>query len=426
MSNAFALSTEAIVLADVAIVLLAGAALVPLARRLLQPPVIAEITAGIMLGPSLLGLLPGHLSDHLFPAQARPVLSGIAQIGLVLFMFLAGWDMDLRRLRGRGTALTSLAAAAMLTPFCLGAATAMTLHGPFGPHRTGRAAFVLYLATAFSVTAFPVLARILKDRQIGDTRAGHLALSCAAVGDVAAWCVLPLPVALAGSGRAADAVTVLALTGVFVAAMVLLVRPLLARCVRDAPPSALSAGLTAGVLLASVATTAIGIHALFGAFAFGLAMPRDSRHAVRASVAVPLGHAAKILLPVYFVVTGLSVDVGSLGATGFVMLALVVSVAVIGKFTGAAVGARLWGMPWREAGLFGALMNTRGLTELVILGIGRDVGLIGPQLFTVMALMALVTTAMTGPLLHRFRPAAASPVGRHVPVPDSGAKADTI
>ncbi|MFE9251192.1 cation:proton antiporter [Streptomyces sp. NPDC007088] len=401
MSNPFTLSTEAIVLADIAIVLLAGAALVPLARRLGQPPVIAEVTAGIILGPSLLGLLPGDLPGHLFPPEARPVLSAVAQIGLVLFMFLAGWDMDPRHLRGRGPALTSLAAAAVLTPFALGAGAAMTLHGNFGPQHTDRTAFVLYLATAFSITAFPVLARILTDQGLADTRVGHLAMACAALGDVAAWCVLALPVAMAGTGESTHAVTVLALTGVFVAVVALLVRPLLARCIRDTSGPALPAAISAAVLLTSVATTAIGVHAIFGAFALGLAMPRDSRPALRARVAVPLEHAARILLPVYFVTTGLSVDINSLRANGYMVLLLVVSVAVIGKFAGAALGARLWAMPWREAGAFGVLMNARGLTELMVLGIGRDLGLISPQLFTVMVLMALITTAMTGPLLHR-------------------------
>ncbi|MGW6565229.1 cation:proton antiporter [Streptomyces sp. NPDC054975] len=402
-----ALPLDAIVLADIAIVLVAGAAMVRLSRRLHQPPVVAEIAGGIMLGPSLLGLLPGDLPRLLFPPEARPLLSVVAQVGLVLFMFLAGWELDLSRLRGRGAALTSMAGAAMVVPFALGACAAAVLYGSAAPAGVSAGTFTLYLATAFSITAFPVLARVIRDRGLSRTRVGALAMACAAIGDVVAWCVLVLVVALAGAGGTGEFGTVVALTVAYGLAMAFLVRPLLGRVLAGsygrADGAVLLAVISSGALLSSVVTTWIGIHAIFGAFAFGLAMPRRSAPRLHEQVAVPLEKVTGLLLPVFFVVTGLSVDVTGLGWSGLLVLLAVLAAAVVGKFAGASIPARLWGMSWREAGAFGALMNTRGLTEIVILGIGLELGLIGPDLFTVMVLMALVTTAMAGPLLRVLR-----------------------
>ncbi|MFG2653451.1 cation:proton antiporter [Streptomyces sp. NPDC048436] len=399
------LPLEAVVLVDLAIVLVAGTLVAGVIRRFHQPPVIAEIALGLALGPSLLGLLPGDLPAVLFPESARPVLSVVAQIGLVLFMFHAGWELELGRLRGRGRALTSLAASAMAVPFALGGVAAALLYTD-APHGVGKAEFVLYLATAFSITAFPVLARIIRDSRLSHTRVGVLSMACAALGDVAAWCVLVLVIAVAGAGGAVEFGTTLGLTVAFGLVMATLVRPLLRRLVdrfEAAPTTLLLSVVAPGIFLSSVATTWIGIHAIFGAFAFGLAMPRQLPPRVATNVVAPVEKMTGLLLPVFFVITGLSVDVTVLGGTGVGFLALALAAAVIGKFVGTTLPARLWGMPWREAGAFGALMNTRGLTEIVVLGIGRDMGLIGDQLFTVMVLMALVTTAMAGPLLKILR-----------------------
>ncbi|MEV4944181.1 cation:proton antiporter [Streptomyces sp. NPDC053755] len=395
---------DAIVMADVAVVLLVGALMVALGRRLHQPPVVAEIAAGLMLGPSVLGLLPGDLPALIFPPEARPALSALAQVGLALFMFLAGWELDLGRLRGRTRSVGSTAVLAMAVPFAVGAGAAALLYRSTAPDGVGADIFVLYLATAFSITAFPVLARIIRDRGLGHTPVGTLAMACAAAGDVVAWCVLVLVVALAGAGGTGGFFTVLALTALYAAVMVFAVRPLLHRLLRPAAPGRPETGarlvlVVAGVLLSSYATSWIGIHAIFGAFAFGLVMPRPEEPRLRRRLAAPLEKTSSLLLPVFFVLTGLSVDIGDLGATGFLALLLVLTAAVVGKYAGAVIPARLSGMSWRDAGAFGTLMNTRGLTELVILGVGRELGLIGPQLFTMMVLMALVTTAMAGPLL---------------------------
>ncbi|MFC8508411.1 cation:proton antiporter [Streptomyces sp. NPDC057411] len=417
-----AVPIEAVVLADVAVVLLAGAVMVRIARRFHQPPVVAEIAAGLMLGPSLLGLLPGDLPALVFPPDARPMLSAVAQLGLALFMFLAGWELDLGRLRGRAASVGATALLAMGAPFAVGAGAALLMYGSQAPAGVGRDTFVLYLATAFSITAFPVLARIVRDQGLGATRVGTTAVACAAVGDVVAWCVLVLVVALAGAGGAGGAggpggfFRVLGWTCAYGVAMVLVVRPLLHRVLRRAGSGRLAV-VVAGVLLSAYATSFVGVHAIFGAFAFGLVMPRErprerpgerpgehpeeqpGGQRLGREVAVPLEKVSSLLLPVFFVLTGLSVDIGGLGWSGAAVLFLVLAAAVAGKFAGAVLPARLSGMSRRDAAAFGVLMNTRGLTEIVILGIGRELGLIGPELFTVMVLMALVTTAMAGPLL---------------------------
>ncbi|MEU9453917.1 cation:proton antiporter [Streptomyces sp. NPDC048277] len=402
MSAPHALPPEAVVLADLAVVLTVSAVLVHLVRRLRQPPVVVEIAVGLMLGPSLLGLLPGDLPSRLFPAGARPALSVLAQLGLALFMFLAGWELDPRRLRGRGRSVGTTALLAMAVPFVLGGGAAALLHASQAPKGVGLGMFVLFMATAFSITAFPVLARIIRDRGLARTDVGVLAMACAAAGDVVAWCVLVLVVALAGAHGPAGFAAVVALTLAYGATMILVVRPLLRRLLRRSAAGenrgTLLVLIVSGVLLSSYVTSWIGVHAIFGAFAFGLVMPRGDQ-ALEEHVAEPLERMSALLLPVFFTLTGLSTDISGLGRSGLGVLALVLVVAVVGKFAGVAVPARLTGSGWRDAAVFGALMNTRGLTEIVILGIGRDLGLIGPRLFTVMVLMALITTAMAGPLL---------------------------
>ncbi|MEU8758520.1 cation:proton antiporter [Streptomyces sp. NPDC048659] len=423
MAASHAVPIEAVVLADVAIVLLVGAVMVRLARRIHQPPVVAEIAAGLMLGPSLLGLLPGNLPALLFPPEARPMLSAVAQVGLALFMFLAGWELDLGKLRGRTASVGSTAVLAMAVPFAVGAGAATLLYGSLAPAGVGRDMFVLYLATAFSITAFPVLARIIRDQGLGTTRVGTTAMACAAAGDVVAWCVLVLVVAMAGSGGSGGFFAVLAWTAVYAAAMLFVVRPLLHKVLRWSGNGRLAV-VAAGVLLSAYATSWVGIHAIFGAFAFGLIMPRrgegGEHKALHQQIELPLEKASSLLLPVFFVVTGLSVDIGAIGWSGLAALLLVLVAAVVGKFAGAALPARFSGMSWRDAGAFGTLMNTRGLTEIVILGIGRELGLIGPELFTMMVLMALVTTAMAGPILRLLGVGGPAPAGSDAAAPAEG------
>jgi Kef-type K+ transport system membrane component KefB len=395
----------AAVMADIAIVLLAGTILGRLARYLRQPPVVGEIVAGIALGPSLLGLLPGHLTAHIFPSEARPYLSAIAQVGLLVFMFGIGWEFDKRLLRGRRGTAAAVSLTSIAVAFGLGAALATLLyarHDTVKGHHISFTAFALFMGAAMSITAFPVLARMLTEHRMMGTRVGALALASAAVDDVLAWCLLALVAAIVtATGGSGDLVQISVLAALYIALLVLVVRPLLAFMVRkhvhDRVTPIFIIMLVSGLLLSSYATTWIGVHAIFGAFAFGFVMPRDP--VLNAGVRKAIDGISVVLLPVFFIVTGLNVDIGALSGRGVVELVGIIAVACAGKLIGAAVPGRLSGMPWKEAGTLGLLMNTRGLTELIILNVGVTLGVLDGRMFTMMVLMALVTTALTGPLL---------------------------
>lgn len=395
------------VMADIAIVLLAGAVLARLVRHLRQPPVVGEIVAGIALGPSLLGLLPGDPSAHLFPAEARPYLSAIAQVGLLVFMFGIGWEFDARLLNGRRSAAGAVSVASIALAFGLGVALATVLyshHDTVKGHHTSFTAFALFMGAAMSITAFPVLARMLAEHRMMDTRVGALALASAAIDDVLAWCLLALTAAIVtANGAGGDLAQIGVLAAIYVAVMAMAVRPLLAyltrRWVRDRVPPLYVIVLVAGLFLSSYATTWIGVHAIFGAFAFGFVMPREPFDVLVEGVKRPFDGISMVLLPVFFIVTGLNVDISGLSGRAVFELVAILLVACAGKMIGATIPGRLTGMPWREAGTLGLLMNTRGLTELIILNVGVSLGVLDGQMFTMMVLMALGTTALAGPLL---------------------------
>ena len=397
----------AAVMADIAIVLVVGAVLGRLVRRLRQPPVIGEIIAGIALGPSLLGLLPGDPTAHVFPVEARPYLSAIAQVGLLVFMFGIGWEFDRRLLNGRRGAAGAVSVSSIVLAFGLGVGLAALLyshHDTVRGHHTSFTAFALFMGAAMSITAFPVLARMLTEHRMMETRVGALALASAAVDDVLAWCLLALTAAIVtADGATGHMVQIGVLSAIYVAVMALLVRPLLARLTRvwvtDRVPPLYVVMLVAGIFLSSYATTWIGIHPIFGAFAFGFVMPREPSGVLAEGVKRPFDGISMVLLPVFFIVTGLNVDVSAISGRGVLELAAIVLVACAGKMVGATVPGRLTGMPWREAGTLGLLMNTRGLTELIILNAGVSLGVLDGRMFTMMVLMALVTTALAGPLL---------------------------
>ncbi|GAA2746728.1 cation:proton antiporter [Kitasatospora cinereorecta] len=397
----------AVVMADIALVLAAGLILARPLRRLRQPPVVAEITAGIALGPSVLGLLPGDLPQRIFPAPGRPLLSAIAEVGLLLFMFLVGWELDLPSLRSRRTSVAAVSLSSLAVPFLLGSALATALYGGHSQvngHQVGRLPFVLFIGTAMSITAFPVLARILVEHRLQFTGPGLLAMTSAAVGDVLAWSMLAVVTTVATTSEPRELLSAVGGFAVFLALLGLVARPLLHRWMvsstaggRRAP--ALPAVICAGILLSGWATSWVGVDAIFGAFAFGVITPRQPQEYLMRQLREPLERAGSLLLPVFFVVTGLSVDLRHLGAGGLLELSAVVSVACVGKLFGAAVPARMTGLGWRDARLVGVLMNTRGLTELVILKVGVELGVLDGRMFTIMVVMALVTTMMAGPLL---------------------------
>ncbi|MEV0728219.1 cation:proton antiporter [Polymorphospora sp. NPDC050346] len=396
----------ATVLLDIALVLVVGTLLGRWVRRLRQPAVIGEILAGIALGPSLLGLLPGNPTAWLFPAEARPILSAVAQVGLALFMFLIGWEFNPALLRShRGTA-AAVSIGSIAVSFGLGVALATLLyhrHDTVGVDQVGFTEFALFLGVAMSITAFPVLARILAERRLTGTRVGSIALVSAAIDDVLAWCLLAVVTAIVTASGPLDLIRMLILLGVFLVVLRTVVRPFLVFMTRRYATTYLLVVVVALVFLAAYATTWIGLHAIFGAFCIGLVMPREPALELGERVRRPLEHVSVVLLPLFFIVTGLGVDIGGLTAANLLELAAIVLIACLGKLTGAIVPAVFLGMSWRDAGTLGILVNTRGLTELVVLSVGLQLGVLDGQMFTMMVIMALVTTALAGPLIRPDR-----------------------
>ncbi len=379
------------------------------AKRLNQPMVIAEITAGIMLGPSLLGLFFPEVGKVLFAPDSLKGLSLLSQLGLVLFMFLVGLELDFGLLKGRGKASVAISHSSIFVPFALGAGLALYMYPRWSDPSVPFSSFVLFLGAAMSITAFPVLARILSERQLLGTRIGAVTIACAAVDDVTAWCLLAFIVAAAKAEGFWSAVTTTGLAGVYIVVMFWVVRPLLRRLAaqvngRDGLTQNVVAGILLLLFLSSWTTELIGIHALFGAFLFGAMLPKEGglAHALAEKLE---DLVLVVLLPLFFAYSGVRTQIGLLDSAGaWLTCALVIFVACLGKFGGSFAAARLTGLGWRESGALGILMNTRGLMELIVLNLGLDLGILSPTLFTMMVVMALVTTVMTTPLLELIYP----------------------
>jgi Kef-type K+ transport system membrane component KefB len=360
-----------------------------------------------LLGPSLLGLVFPRAYAYLLPAEIAPFLGVVAQLGVILYMFLVGLDLNPELLRKcvPVAAVTSLSSIAV--PFALGAALALYLYPRFSTSAVPFTSFALFLGLAMSVTAFPVLARILSDRGMTRTELGTMALACAAVNDVAAWCLLAFVAGVArASGEATWLVAVLTLG--FIAFLFAAVRPIAVRVVRrlgneDPAEGAIALTLVA-LLLVALGTEAIGIHAIFGAFLLGAILPHDSALA-RALKRQLQSLVTILLLPAFFAFTGMRTEIGLVsGAYDWIVCGLIIAVATAGKFGGTLLAARAGGLPWRQAAGLGVLMNTRGLMELIVLNVGLELGVISPTLFTMLVLMALVTTFATTPILQRLKP----------------------
>lgn len=387
---------------DLAVVLALGRALGALAQRLDQPPVIGEILAGVLVGPSL---WHGVIAKTLFPVEVRPMLGALANLGVVLFMFLVGLEFNRKLLSGRLGAIAVVTAGSTLAPFVLGALLAAWLAPRYSAGHG--LAFVLYLGTAMSVTAFPVLARIVNDRGMTGTRVGGFALGSAALGDVLAWLMLAAAIIVAGGGNHTQWRVVLIVPLVVVS--FLLLRPLLNHLARrhashGSFPGAFALVLT-GLLVWSALTEWMGLHFIFGAFLFGLVMPRSEAATLTRTVVLCVEQVGSLLLlPVYFVVAGFQVDLSKIGTTGLGVFGLIMAAAVGGKFLGALAGSRASRLDWRRCAAIATLMNTRGLTELIMLSIGLQWGLLNGELYSLMVLMAVVTTVMTGPILRLVYP----------------------
>jgi Kef-type K+ transport system membrane component KefB len=392
----------AILLLQLLVIVAAGRATGALFRRLGQTAVIGEMFAGILLGPSLLGRLSPSIESQLFPPASLPPLHLISQLGVVLFMFVVGMEVDLDRLRRRARATLVISNVGIVVPFALGVLISVYLHEDYAPAGVPFLTFALFTGIAMSITAFPVLARIIAERGLKDTELGNTAIGCAAIDDVTAWCLLALVLAVArGEGLREPFVAV---TLAAIVALIALkgVRPRAARIFGStgavvAPPRVLMPVLLFAFATA-LSTEAIGVHALFGAFIAGLAVSgaEPLREPVRRAIE-PLTTA--ILLPLFFAYSGLRTEVGLLSGDAWLACGLIILAAVAGKFGAVTAAAKLHGMPWSESLALGALMNTRGLMELIVLNIGYDLGILSPTMYTMMVIMALTTTCMAGPAL---------------------------
>ena len=386
-----------------------------------QPPVVGEILAGIVLGPSLLGRFVPGAEAYLFPAMVGPYLNIIAQVGVILYMFLVGLELDPALLRKRGHSTVAISHASIILPFILGATIALYLYPKLSTIDVPFTCFSLFLGVSMSVTAFPVLARILTDRGIHKTHMGAIALTCAAVDDVTAWCMLAFVVSVARA-QATGAVMTIAMALGFILLMILVVRPAMVRLSllygnRGRLTQGVMAAIFVALLVSASATELIGIHAVFGAFALGAVIPHDSGMARELTDRLE-DIVIVLLLPAFFAYTGLRTQIGLVnGYEQWMMCALIIAVASAGKFGGSAIAARLTGLNWRDASALGVLMNTRGLMELIVLNIGLEMNVISPTLFAMLVIMALVTTFSTTPILHLITRGQAREIE---PLPDLG------
>lgn len=405
-STATASDTLLHVLLALAVVIVAARTVGVLFRHIGQPPVVGEVVAGILLGPSLLGYVAPQLSAYLLPASVAPHLGVLAQVGVVLYMFLVGLELDTDLIRRRSHASVAISHASIVVPFVLGGVLALWLYPQLSLSDVPFTVFALFLGVSMSVTAFPVLARILTDRGLQSTPVGVIALTCAAIDDITAWCLLAFLVGVV-QVQPGEVMLTLTLAVIYVASVFLIVRPLARWFVaRHATRGELSGNAWAMVfvalLLSALTTEMIGIHALFGAFLLGAVIPHDSQLAdeIHTKLEAPV---VVLLLPAFFAFTGLRTQIGLVhGFDQWAVCVVIILVASLGKFGGSAIAARLTGLTWRDASAVGILMNTRGLMELIVLNVGLDLGVLSPTLFAMLVLMALATTLATSPILARL------------------------
>lgn len=390
---------------QIGVILALARALGWLFRKIYQPQVVGEMIAGILLGPSLLGWLAPNVYKFLFPIESLGFLDSLSQIGLLLFMFLIGLELDPKVFQGRRRATFLISTVSIAFPFTLGILLAIFLHPIFSAAEVSLFNFALFMGAAMSITAFPVLARILSERKLLRTPLGGMAIACAAINDIAGWGILAL-VVLVARAEVTSIPLWATIPGVmvFVGAMWFLIRPLVSKLgsVFEAHGS-LTQGMLVVILLIVLGsgwiTEQLGIHALFGAFLAGVIMPKNIGliHSLNEKIN---DVAVVLLLPLFFAFVGLRANLSLVSGGGMWGIAsLIIFVAVLGKLGGSMIAARITRMPWREASALGVLMNTRGLMELVLLNIGLDIGLISPELFGMLVLMAIATTFMTSPVL---------------------------
>jgi len=405
----------ALLLMQVLIILLVSRLVGYLFRMLHQPQVMGEMVAGILLGPSLLGWVSPGISSFLFPESSLDSLNAISQLGLILFMFLVGLELDISSVRKNGGRALLISHTSIIFPFFLGSLLALILYPQLSNNSVSFFNFAIFIGTAMSITAFPVLARILSERKLINTAMGSISLACAAIDDVTGWILLALVVVLARS-ETMDSHILFTIMGLilYVGLIFLIFRPIFKKLGAIFEKSGkvshdLLAILFLVLLISSWVTEELGVHALFGAFVIGVAMPKD--HKFVYALTEKINDLAVVLfLPIFFALTGLKTSINLIDSPELWFFAiLVIVVAILGKFGGATAAARISGLSWRESGSIGVLMNTRGLMELVLLNIGLEIGVISLALFSMLVLMTLTTTFMTAPLLEwiyfaRFKP----------------------
>ncbi|SHG64039.1 transporter, CPA2 family [Chryseolinea serpens] len=373
-------------------------------KKLRQPSVVGEIIAGIVLGPSLLGMYFPEFSAALFPKESMGNIQFLSQIGLILFMFVVGMELDLKVLRNKAHEAVVVSHASIIIPFALGMGLAYFIYASFAPEGIQFSSFALFIGISMSVTAFPVLARIVQERGIQKTRLGTVVITCAAADDITAWCILAAVIAIVKAGSFVSALYIMGLSIGYVVVMLNVIRPFLKRvgdlhASRENLSKPVVAIFFLILVISSYATEVIGIHALFGAFMAGAVMPENMKFR-NIFIEKVDDVAVVLLLPLFFVFTGLRTQIGLLNDPHLWMITgVIILVAVTGKFLGSALAAKFVGQSWKDSLAIGALMNTRGLMELIVLNIGYDLGVLTPQVFAMMVIMALVTTGMTGPAL---------------------------
>ncbi|WP_313092096.1 cation:proton antiporter [Chryseobacterium flavum] len=394
----------ALLLAQIVTIILVAKLFGWICIKLKQPSVIGEMIAGIVLGPSLFGLYFPELSAFIFPKESLPNLQFLSQIGLILFMYIVGMELDLSVLRKKAHDAVVISHASIIIPFALGVGLSYFIYKEFAPEGIQFSSFALFIAIAMSITAFPVLARIVQERNLHKTKIGTVVITCAAADDITAWCILAAVIAIVKAGSFSGSVFVILMAVLYVFIMIKAVRPFLNRIAESQKGKGfINKGLVAifflVLIISSYATEVIGIHALFGAFMAGAIMPENVKFR-NLFIEKVEDVALVLLLPLFFVFTGLRTQIGLLNdvhlwKTG----GLIILTAVTGKFMGSALTARFLKISWKDSLTIGALMNTRGLTELIVLNIGYDLGVLGPELFAMLVIMALFTTFMTGPCL---------------------------
>lgn len=394
----------AILLAQIVTIIITSRVFGWICKKIGQPMVIGEIIAGIALGPSLVGLYFPEFSAALFPVKSLGNLQFLSQVGLILFMFMVGMELDLKMLKNKARDAVVISQTSIIIPFTLGVGLAYFIYQSFAPQNVQFISYALFIGIAMSITAFPVLARIVHERGIHKTPLGVVVITCAAVDDITAWCLLAAVIAIVKAGSFVSSLYIILMAIVYVLIMLKLVRPFLKRVgelypTRENMSKPIVALFFLTLIISSLVTEVIGIHALFGAFMAGAIMP-DNMKFRNILIEKVEDVALVLLLPLFFVFTGLRTQIGLLNDPYLWQITgLIILVAVTGKFIGSAFTAKIMGQSWRDSLSIGALMNTRGLMELVVLNIGYDLGVLSPQIFAMMVIMALVTTFMTGPAL---------------------------